>query len=273
MQETIEKRLEYFFRTRQRRREEVQDVVVKLQEFGPVVVIGGMIRDLALVGNRKFGSDVDFVVKPRELPKFETFMHFQQARRNMFGGYMWPSSYWRIDVWAMQRTWAHEAGHVKIGHFPDLLNATFFDCDAVMYELEKKRLLAKPDYFERLGRRELEINLLPNPNPIGNAVRALRYAALKGFGWRPKLCMFMVNQILEYGWEELEAREMRSFGSSYVQLMDQTAISRELKRHLDTKQERVFNLTEWCGVSQLELGFDDLLENGRSENGGAIIPH
>ena len=78
--------------------------------------------------------------------------------------------------------------------------------------------------------------------------------------------MFMANQIWECGGEELEAREMRSFGSSYVQLMDQTAISRELKRHLDTKQEGVFKLKEWCGVGQLELGFDDLLENGRSES-------
>ena len=265
-QEAVEKRLEYFFRTRRRRREEVQDVVAKLEEFGPVVVIGGIIRDLALVGNRKFGSDVDFVVKPRELDRFETFMQFQQAKRNMFGGYIWRSSYWRIDVWALQQTWAHKAGHVEVKDFSDLLNATFFDCDAVMYELEGKRLLTKPHYFERLGRRELEINLLPNPNPVGNAVRALRYAAMKDFGWRPKLCMFMANQILECGWEELEAREMRSFGTWYVRQMDHKGIDSGLKRHLEAKQERVFRLEDWCGVRQYDFGFDDLLEDGRSES-------
>ena len=257
MLRTTERRLAYFFCTRRRRRQEVQDTLVKLQEFGPVVVIGGMIRDLALAGNQHFGSDVDFVVKPLDMEQFEVFMARQSATRNKFGGYIWHSSHWRIDVWPLQKTWAFEAGHVEVDSFSDLLKCTFFDADAIIYDLRLKKLVCDAGYFERLKRRELEINLLANPNPVGNAVRALRYAAIKKFGWGPQLCKFVAKQIDENGWEELKRKEVQSFRTWYIEEMDQTRVQTELWRHLRNGQESIFRSGEWCRKTQEEFGFGE----------------
>ena len=255
MQKAMERRLNYFFREKRQRREEIQGVVVKLQEFGPVVVIGGMIRDLALAGTREFGSDVDFVVKPTEINEFQAFMAEQLAERNRFGGYKLHGGHWRIDVWPLQKTWAYEAGHVEINEFSDLLNSTFFDFDAIIYDLQLKKLNSKPDYFDRLTRRELEINLLANPNPVGNAVRALRYAATKRFGWGPKLCRFMAEQIEETGWKDLEEREIKSFRTWCIENMDQNKFREELFKHLCRSPEKTFRSQVWCRTTQPEFRF------------------
>ena len=214
-----------------------------------------MIRDVALGGNREFGSDVDFVVKPRDVEQFHSFMTLQSAKRNRFGGYVWNGLHWRIDVWPLQNTWAHKEGHVEIRFFQDLLKATFFDCDAIIYDLQSKSLSAKPGYFERLKHRVFEINLLPNPNPIGNAVRALRYAAIRDFGWGPKLAKFMADVIEERGWQDLQVREMSSFGTRYIAEMDRERISSELGDHLRAKKHEPFGISEWCRLRQSELDF------------------
>lgn len=264
-QET-ERRLTYFFRTSRRRRGEVQEVVTKLQAFGPVVVIGGMIRDLALAGNRTFGSDVDFVIKPKDIDQFHLFMMHRAAKRNRFGGYGWSGEHWRIDVWPLQKTWAHEEGHVQISFFSDLLRTTFFDCDAIIYDLQSKNITAKQGYFGRLKRRELEVNLLANPNPTGNAVRALRYAAIRGFGWGPKLCAFMSEQIEECGWKHLQEREATSHGTSYIAQMRQKKIAKQLSVHVRSKNPTPFRIQEWYGKEQVEFGFESASNVGGEED-------
>ena len=248
-----ERRLAYFFGTRRRWREEVQNMRDKLQEFGSVVIIGGMIRDLALEGNREFGSDVDFVVKPLDISRFESFMDQRAAKRNKFGGYNLQSAHWRIDVWPLQRTWASEAGYVNVETFPDLLKCTFFDVDAIIYDLQSKKLTCPQNYFTQLKRRELEINLRANPNPVGNAVRALRYAATRNFGWGPRLCEFVAAQIEEAGWDELKQREIQSFRTCHIAEMDQDKVQRELFLHLKSRREDIFRSEEWCHNKQREL--------------------
>ena len=263
-----ERRLGYFFGTRRRWREEVQNTRDRLQEFGPVVVIGGMIRDLALAGNREFGSDVDFVVRPIDVSRFEAFMDQTAAKRNKFGGYNLHSSHWRIDVWPLQKTWANEAGYVKVKTFPDLLRCTFFDVDAIIYSLQSKKVTCRRNYFTQLKRRELEINLRANPNPIGNAVRALRYAATRNFGWGPRLCEFVAEQIEEAGWDELRQREMQSFRTWHIAEMDQDKVQGELFMHLKSKRQDIFRSGGWCHNTQGELPLkeSDQRKCGRSMN-------
>ena len=51
------------------------------------------------------------------------------------------------------------------------------------------------NYFDDLERKLLEINFRPNPNPVGNAVRALRYGLVKGFLWGTLLTYFVAETI------------------------------------------------------------------------------
>ena len=255
MREHLEHRLAYFFRSPRRRRGQVHEMVGQLQKLRPVVVIGGLIRDLTLHSNLEFRSDVDLVVDPMNLEVFESFIISRGGKRNRFGGYSWSSSHWRIDVWALRGTWAHQAGHVRVEEFRDLIKVTFFDCDAVLYDLQSKRVVARRGYFENLQNRIVEVNLLPNPNPLGNAVRALRYAVIREFRWGPRLTRFMAEQIERYDWQEVLDREKSAFGTGYIEGMDLRAIEGKLSSYLMEKRKGVLDIREYCGHNQYQFEF------------------
>ncbi|MDE0175068.1 MAG: hypothetical protein OYH76_09720 [Defluviicoccus sp.] len=224
-----------------------------LQDLGPIVLIGGIIRDVAMYGNGEFNSDVDIVVKPFDISKFEEFMRSRNAVQNRFGGYSLEGYHWKVDVWALQQTWAHRAGHVQVLEFSDLLGATFFNCDAVIYDIAAKELIARNEYFEKLKKRILDVNLLPNANPLGNAVRALRYVILKDFCWGPGLSKFVLEQIESAGWQGLLEREQRSFGTTYISDFNHKKLEIDLLRHVSSANEEDFRAINYLKYEQLEI--------------------
>ena len=221
-------------RSQARHRREVAEFVNILSRLGPVAAIGGMLRDLYLSGNRGFISDVDFVIHPDSLRSFDSLMARIGAKRTRFGGRRLCLGHWKADVWPLQRTWAHLKGHVEIKTFDDLTNATFFDWDAIVYVIHENRLIASPSYYNRIDNRILDVNLHPNPNPLGNAVRALRYA------WRwqatlgPRLANHVLIQAHDCGWDALTAAEETAFSRRVLNRLDPDKILIWLKQ-----QERI----------------------------------
>lgn len=207
----LSKRVAYFLHTNVRRRQEVAQFAENLSNFGQAAIIGGMIRDIYLDGNRYFTSDVDFVVDASSLKDFRRVMDRRGAVRNRFGGYRLSLGRWKADVWPLQLTWAGVEGHREVRCFGDLLGVTFFDWDAVLYVVPERRLLTAPGYFGRLRRRVLDINLEPNPNPLGNAVRALRYAWRWDAAFGASLAQHVLRQVRASGWDALAAYERAAF--------------------------------------------------------------
>lgn len=195
MEQVLEKKIRYFFRAPYRGREDLLDSLSNLCVYGHPVLMGGMLRDLAISGNRYFNSDLDFVIDPFDLRSFEDHMEDVGAVQNRFGGYSLPSKKWQIDVWPLKKTWAHLEGHVNVKNFDDLKNVTFFNCDAIAYNFLENKFYAKNDYFYELSIKKLEINLEENPNPNGNIIRSIRYAIDKGFRWGPRLSSFIFRKI------------------------------------------------------------------------------
>lgn len=254
MEHLLEKRVRYFLTSPFRGREDVRRTLRDLHTHGHLVLIGGMLRDVAMFGNAAFKSDLDFVIDPFDLAAFEKHMHAIGARVNRFGGYALPSKRWQIDVWPLQRTWAHLKGYVHVRKVGDLRDVTFFNCDAIIYDLSRKKLSAKPGYFDNLDRKVLEINLRPNPNPKGNAVRAFRYALIKGFHWGPNLSRFMAETIDKVGWNELRESEIHSFKTRYLDMFDLDSLKQDLDRHLSTG-DGLFHPTVFQRNVQLNLPY------------------
>ncbi len=253
MEHLLERKIRYFMTSPYRGRDGVRSTLKELQRYGRLALIGGMLRDVALFGNAGFKSDLDFVIDPYDLSDFETHMHAIGARKNRFGGYALPFSKWQIDVWPLQRTWAHMHGHVQIRTIGDLREGTFFKCDAIIYDLEHKKLRTKPNYFKELDQKILEINLRPNPNPQGNAVRAFRYSFIKGFQWGPNLSQFVAETIKDIGWNALKEGEFRSFRTEYLETVDAPELMRGLESHLSTSKKLLFNPAAFQRGMQLEL--------------------
>lgn len=158
--------------------------------FERVAIIGGLVRDFARRGSSGFRSDVDLVIDAPE-EAVAALAHKLQASANRFGGYGYRHPNWKIDFWALETTWAARRGLVVVNELRDLVNCTFFDWDAVLYDLHARRIIANDDYLDKLRRRRIEINLLPTPSVQGNLLRAVRRLLLWNLEAGPKLKDFI----------------------------------------------------------------------------------
>lgn len=229
----LRERARYFFTTPMRGRPEVGAFAAELRRRGDCAVVGGMLRDVLLGGNRAFRSDVDFVADVDDLEEFDRWMAGFGARTNRFGGYALSLSRWNVDVWPLRRTWAARNAGVRVDSIDDILGTTFFDWDAIVYRPHTARVTARADYFDRIRTRVLDVNLLPNPNPLGNAVRALRYACLWDARLAPKLAEHVERELTDAGWERAVGVEAASFGSLYLRYLDPAAVMERLRRRAD----------------------------------------
>jgi hypothetical protein len=142
-------------------------------DFDNVAVIGGMVRDLGRKGVSGFKSDVDLVIDAPE-DDVAKLAQLLGARANQFGGFGFQGARWKIDFWALETTWALRAGHISVTSLEDLIQGTFFDWDAVLYELKSRRIMCTDEYIATLNSGLLGLNLRATPSSIGNAVRAIR---------------------------------------------------------------------------------------------------
>lgn len=143
----------------------------KFIDFERVAVIGGLVRDFAYGGRRSFRSDLDLVIDaPKE--RIAEIASSLRATPNRFGGFGCKQGPWKIDFWALETTWARK--YVPLNSLEDIVFSTFFDWDAVAYDLKERKIICSEDYLFRIQSRTLNVNLLPNPSPLGNLVRAVR---------------------------------------------------------------------------------------------------
>lgn len=227
-----------------------------LKSLGDVALIGGAIRDLARAGREGFASDLDFVVHGSSHSGFHRVMQQNRAVPNRFGGFALSYGQWgAVDVWHLEDTWARTAGLRRVENLSDLLKCTFFDWDAVVFDVRTRRLTFEAGYLERLRLGIMELNLEENPNPAGSIVRALRRAALWNVRFGPKLTSFCIRQLESQTWEGLVARDRRVFGSPVLAFVDPEAVYRQLRTPTDVAGRMV----SWpvpCWDRQLQLPLD-----------------
>lgn len=176
--------------------------------FKRVAVIGGLVRDFAREGRSEFRSDVDVVIDaPAE--DVARLAKRLRATSNRFGGYGCKEGPWKIDFWALETTWARQ--HVPVQKLEDVVSCTFFDWDAVAYDLWDRKLICADDYLERIRRRTLDINLRPNPSPMGNLVRAIRRVILWQVRPGPGLRNFIDEYLDESALRFVQTKEKELF--------------------------------------------------------------
>lgn len=191
-------------------------------EMGRVAIIGGFVRDMARHGRDSFRSDIDLVIEaPRS--EVEKLAIKLQARPNQFGGYAYQHPHWKVDFWALENTWAVVQGHVEADRLEDLVHSTFFDCDAVLYDLTNKKVLAAEGYFERLARNQIEINLRPTPSADGNVLRAVRRVFCWGAQPGPKLHDFILETLDDDCFRRIHKVEQQLYPLAVTALFESAA--------------------------------------------------
>ena len=183
--------------------------------FEHVAIIGGMVRDIARAGGDSFKSDVDLVIDapPSDVANFATRMN---ATPNRFGGYSFTEDCWKFDFWALETTWAHRAGHANITKLEDITNCTFFDCDAILYDLKTKKVICSDNYLDRLRSSTIEISLMHTPSITGNLLRAIRRILLWNLNPGPKLQDFILQNLDDKIFAEISDRNKRIYSCSLI---------------------------------------------------------
>lgn len=202
--------------------------------FDSIAIIGGLVRDLALHGRDGFSSDVDLVidVDPISLDDFAISLG---ATRNRFGGFGLSTPWWKIDFWALRNTWAYRQHYVNLRQLSDIMKTTFFDCDAIIYDLRSRKVMAMEGYVQRLHDRVIDINLLPNPSTDGNLIRAIRRILMWDMKAGPKLRHFIDNHLDDDALERICRVEKAIYPISMASKFD-TAI--EARKACSSYRER-----------------------------------
>ena len=178
-------------------RTEVSRLIEILNGTGKVAIFGGMLRDLSLRGNRFFDSDVDLVVDS-DGRSLTTLMNDMGASRNSFGGFRLAFKKWKVDVWAVETTWAFKEGFVAGSRFEDLVRTTFFDWDAIVFDTASSKIHAFPGYLSLLRKGVVGMNLESNPNPFGTTIRILRILSGEKADLSPNLAQYLSKRLAEF---------------------------------------------------------------------------
>lgn len=207
---TLRKRLIRFLRLNE---PETSTVLEFLRSLGSAALIGGAVRDVAREGCKAFSSDLDFVVYEGSHAAFVAEMVRRHGVPNKFGGYRVPGLGCSLDIWHIEDTWAKTSGHAEVSEVEDLLKCMPFDWDAVLFEINTRRLVMLPDYLERLREGTMELQFETNPNPVGLLVRALRRAVLWDLRFGPQLMSFVERMLSAVSWHDVTALDTKAFST------------------------------------------------------------
>jgi hypothetical protein len=227
----LRKRVKHFLGSSAFGRQEVKGLFDSITPYGSIALFGGMLRDLSIVGNKGFNSDIDVVVDSNNVEEFERVLESFSCSRNKFGGYRLSLSKWNVDIWLLETTWAFKQGHVHGGSFSELCKTTFFDWDAVVYEVDSEKITAIDGYVDKINSGVIDINLEINPNPIGNIVKAFRYQQKYNASFSNRLARYIVRHLKEITAEQLTRYETISHSWPILNTKELSYSMYELRMH------------------------------------------
>jgi hypothetical protein len=183
---------------------------------GDLYLFGGVLRDLALFGEKGFSSDIDIVIDGDWDLAYPKLLQLG-ARKNKFGGLRFLFNGVPIDIWLARETWAIKNGYVEYKNIASLLDTTVLNWDAILMNWRTKVFFHKGDYFDHLKKGYMDIVLEFNPNPLGMLVRVLRHIILKDAKYISyQVYKYLSSSVERYGYEEIVSSETASYGTSFI---------------------------------------------------------
>lgn len=184
---------------------------------GDVYLFGGVLRDLALLGQRGFNSDIDLVVEG-DWDNCVNYLESLGARKNKFGGYRLNVADWPVDIWNAEETWAIRQGFVQYKGIASLTETTVLNWDAILMNWRTQMFVHRKNYLEDIKARVLDIVLAQNPNPLGMAVRVFRHLCTKDARKiTRRTAVYLADCAKTFSFSEIAASEIRSYGNSVIE--------------------------------------------------------
>lgn len=203
-------------------------------DFDRVAIVGGMVRDIARAGKCAFHSDIDLVIEA-PAQSVAAMAARNGARDNQFGGHSFSADGWKLDFWAMETTWAAREGHVQVCRLEDITRCTFFDWDAILYDVKERKVICADSYLDGVRRGTMDISLLPNPSHLGNLYRAVRRILAWDLEPGPRLMAFIDKYLDDDGFEGVVREESNRCKQRFLHTFGD---ARTLRRYLACRDDR-----------------------------------
>lgn len=214
----LKRRLEDFFSSRDDRKA-ARDMMLALAEDTRVWIFGGMIRDIGLFGRKGFCSDIDVVIESDrgDLTNRIKKLPIEYFTVNKFGGIRFRYQEIDFDIWCLADTWAFKQQIISLEDVHSLLETTLMTWDAVLYDLQRRKVISPENYLTDLVEKRLELVLNRTPNEIGSLVKILRTIYGKEVDkLGPKLCQFLREMLRTYSGEILMRYELSHYQTSII---------------------------------------------------------
>ncbi len=176
------------------------------RDFERTAIVGGMVRDVAR--GVPFNSDIDIVIEA-SASHVGMVASSIGARSNSFGGWTADWMGFEVDFWALETTWAVRTGLVQASSINDIPKTTFFNHDAAVFDLQKRRVICEDQFLAGLREREIEVNLSPSPTIEGNLYRAARRILLWHLVPGRRLRDFIIDHLDDPAFCSMRYRENR----------------------------------------------------------------
>lgn len=238
----LKKRIGRFLDSKKFERGEVFELIELIHKAGRVAIFGGMLRDLCIGGNLFFDSDVDLVFEPHEKTNLELLLKNYKYELNSFGGYRIYLKKWQVDIWNIENTWAFKKNIVENEGFKSLVKTTFFNWDAIVYEIDSGSIHTAEGYLKNLQERYLDINMIDNPNILSTLVRALRMMIKLNARLSPRLRDFLCENFVKYSAEDIGVYEQQKYWKSTLTIEIISDIYLKIESHKINHKNDAFEL-------------------------------
>ena len=213
--------------------------------MGELYLFGGVLRDLALSGQKGFTSDIDLVVDG-DWAHLVRYLMAVGFTRNRFGGFRRDVDGRPVDIWNSRETWAIREGLIHYRGIESLTKTTILNWDAILMNWRTRKIICHPDYFRQIKDGEMDVVLVENPNPLGAVVRAFRHLCLKDARVvTVQAARYLGEAAWTYPAETIIRSEIASYGRSIIE----PAVLRHF-RNMDTSTDGAVRL-QFGGTSEI----------------------
>ena len=212
-EKTLKRKIEYLlYESRYSRRSRLVEKFIKpLVETGQVGLFGGAVRDALFKSARDFNSDLDFVIEVKNQKQFSKLLEKYSPQKNSYGGYRTIIGNTKIDFWQLKDSWVKNDSNLNVNNIKDLVDTTFFNLDAIIYDLNNRKIYKGNTFSDGIEKETLDINYAHNPNLDSVAVKAIRRLWTHDLRASDKLISFIVERINKSGWESLVERDKNAY--------------------------------------------------------------
>lgn len=212
-EKNLKKKIEYLlYESRYSKRSRlVENFINPIVDIGNVALFGGAVRDMLFKSTRDFDSDLDFVIDVQDQKKFSELLEKWTPCKNSYGGYRLIVGITKIDFWQLKDSWVKINSTLNVDRLEDLVETTFFNLDAVIYDLNKRKIYKGDKFSEGIESQTLDINYSKNPDLDSVAVKALRRLWTHELQASDELIIFIKERIDKSGWDSLVERDKLAY--------------------------------------------------------------